>query len=128
MFVCILYNIIILYWYWYNDGLTLLYKEKVYSCHNFYHNSTHSSYNSKLMLASVAISHFVGYQLSGIFKECSVKLTSSWLMIVQTALGTVRFISVSSLWILLFWVQTAYISSIVSNITSWLKRPFHPAM
>ena len=75
MFFYILYNIIIiLYWYLYKDVLTLFFKKGVYSCHYFYHNFTHGSYNSKLLLASVANSYFVGYQLSGTFKKHSAKL------------------------------------------------------
>ena len=31
--------------YIYKDGLTLLYNEGVHSCHYFYHNFTHDSYN-----------------------------------------------------------------------------------
>ena len=72
--VCILHNMILLYCYIFKDCITLLYKEGMHSCHYFYHNFTHDSYNRKLLLRSATNSHFMGYQLSNTFKKRGVKL------------------------------------------------------
>ena len=119
VFVCILQNMILLYWYIFKDALTLFYKEGVYSCHYIYHNCTHGSYN--YCLDQQQILNFWATNCLVLSKNLVWILfyTSSWLMIVSANLGTHEVPNT------LLGPNYIYIANIVSNIVSWLKRPFY---